>query len=188
MKLSSPEKKSKRIVVKMIVTLLFGAWLSYAFWAVGISARTVLMPEVPEWQTYLLVSATAGLVAAGRTIHRRPDGNIARKVLDSFVGWFCLGLILSVNSYDAAAYLLPGEIIEYESAYEITYPGPSSSRFGHCEAGLWIEDSRTHRKIVLCTNKADLNGRIKQGTNAVWVRARSNKIGSYIVGYTFFHK
>jgi hypothetical protein len=147
MKLSSPEKKSKRIVVKMIVTLLFGAWLSYAFWAVGISARTVLMPEVPEWQTYFLVSATAGLVAAGRTIHRRPDGNTARKVVDSFVGWFCLGLILSVNSYDAAAYLLPGEIIEYESAYEITYPGPSSSRFGHCEAGLWIEDLRTHRKL-----------------------------------------
>jgi hypothetical protein len=72
MKLSSPEKKSKRIVVKMIVTLLFGAWLSYAFWAVGISARTVLMPEVPEWQTYLLVSSYCWTCCGGSNNPQAP--------------------------------------------------------------------------------------------------------------------
>ncbi|MDT3310017.1 hypothetical protein QZR14_01505 [Pseudomonas sp. rhizo66] len=188
MKLGAPEEKPKTIVVRVIVLLLFGAWITYAFWTVGISARTVLMPGVPEWQTYLLISAIAGLVAAGRKFFGHPDGKTARKVLNAFVGWFCVGIIFSINSYDAAAYLLPGEIIEYESGYEITYPGPSSSRFGHCEAGLWIVDSHTHRKIELCTNKADLNEKLKQGTNAVWVRARASRIGSYIVGYTFFHK
>ena len=95
---------------------------------------------------------------------------------------------MSVNIYATAAYLLPGEIISYESAYEITYPGPSIGKFGHCEAGLWIEDTGTHRRIALCTNKTDLEENIKQGMKTVWVNARTNKIGSYIVSYTFIHK
>ncbi|MHC8395450.1 hypothetical protein ACYZT8_17625 [Pseudomonas sp. LB3P93] len=187
MKLSSLENKSKRIVVTVIVFLLFGAWFYYAGWASKISARTVLMPEIPEWTTYLIIGAITGLIAATRTLYRRPGGKTAIQALNSFAGWFCLGFALSVNSYAAAAYLLPGEIISYKSSYEIRYPGPSRGKFGHCEAGLWIEDPSTHRWIELCTNNMDLDKNIKQGMKLVWVSARTNKIGSYIMNYTFIY-
>jgi len=188
MKLSTSEEKSKKIVVTVIAFLLFGAWFYYAGWASSISARTVLIPEIPEWTTYLLIGSITGLIAVARTLYRRPGGKIAKRTLDSFIGWFCLGFGLSINIYATAAYLLPGEIISYESSYEITYPGPSIGRFSHCEAGLWIEDTSTHRRIELCTNKMDLEENIKQGMKTVCVSARVNKIGSYIVSYTFIYK
>ncbi|MGE8187684.1 hypothetical protein [Pseudomonas sp. NPDC086278] len=187
MKLSPSEKKSKRIVLTVVVCLFFGAWLYYIGWASSVSARTVLMPEIPEWSTYLLFSSITGLIAAIRTLYKRSGGKTAIQILNSFAGWFCLGFILSVNSYAAAAYLLPGEIISYKSSYELRYPGPSRGRFGRCEAGLWIEDPSTNRWIELCTNKMDLDKNIKQGMKLVWVSAHTNKIGSYIMSYTFIY-
>ncbi len=60
-------------------------------------------------------------------------------------------------------------------------------KFGRCEAGLWIEDQSTNRWIELCTNKMDLDKNIQQGMQLVWVSARTNKIGSYIMNYTFIY-
>lgn len=184
---SSPESKSKRIVLTVVVFLLFGAWLYYVGWASKISARTVLMPEIPEWSTYLLISSITGLTAAIRALYKRPWRKTAIQVLNYFAGWFCLGFILSLNGYATVAYLLPGEIISYKSSYDLRYPGPSKGKFGRCEAGLWIEDQSTNRWIELCTNKMDLDKNIQQGMQLVWVSARTNKIGSYIMSYTFIY-
>jgi hypothetical protein len=46
-----------------------------------------------------------------------------KRVADSFVGGFCLGLGLSLNIYNVCTYLLPGELVHYESAYELNIPG-----------------------------------------------------------------
>ncbi|SNY37578.1 hypothetical protein SAMN05660659_04270 [Pseudomonas sp. LAMO17WK12:I6] len=184
---SSPESKSKRIILTAVVFLLFGAWLYYVGWASKISARTVLMPEIPEWSTYLLIGSITGLTAAIRTLYKRPELKTAIQALNYFTGWFCLGFILSLNGYDTATYLLPGKIISYKSSYELRYPGPSRGKFGRCEAGLWIEDKSTSRWIELCTNKMDLDKNIQQGMQLVWVSARTNRIGSYIMSYTFIY-
>ena len=99
-----------------------------------------------------------------------------------------IGFACSLNIYDIRVYLLPSETIHYESAYEITFPGPSVGRFSHCEAGIWIKDSNTHRRIELCTNKSDLHEQIKQGMKGVWVTTHKNKAESYISSYTFIFK
>lgn len=187
MTLNTNGNKTKKIVVIAAVFLIFVAWFYYAGWASNISARTVLMPEIPEWTTYLLIGSITGLIAAARTFYRRLGGKAATQTLNSFFGWFCLGFAFSINSYAVAAYLLPGEIISYKSPYELRYPGPFRGRSGHCEAGLRIEDPSTHRWIELCTNKMDLDKNIKQGMKLVWVSAHANKVGSYIVSYTFIY-
>lgn len=184
---SSPESKSKKIILTVVVFLLFGAWLYYVGWASKISARTVLMPEIPEWSTYLLIGSITGVTAAIRTLYKRRERKTATQALNYFTGWFCLGFILSLNGYDTAAYLLPGKIISYKSSYELRYPGPSRGKFGRCEAGLWIEDQSTSRWIELCTNKMDLDKNIQHGMQLVWVSARTNRIGSYIMSYTFIY-
>ncbi|WP_282412148.1 hypothetical protein [Pseudomonas sp. PS01299] len=184
---SSPESKSKKIILTVVVFLLFGAWLYYVGWASKISARTVLMPEIPEWSTYLLIGSITGVTAAIRTLYKRPERKTATQALNYFTGWFCLGFILSLNGYDTAAYLLPGKIISYKSSYELRYTGPSRGKFGRCEAGLWIEDQSTSRWIELCTNKMDLDKNIQHGMQLVWVSARTNRIGSYIMSYTFIY-
>lgn len=102
-------------------------------------------------------------------------------------GGFCLGFILSLNCYDVCVYLFPDKVISYESEYDVVFPGPSIGKYGHCEAGLWLKDQNTSRWIQLCTNKEFLRSHHKQGMTGVWVTARVNKIGSYIVKYEFIY-
>lgn len=181
----SPKKTMKKRVITAVVVLLAGAWINYFFWAANISSRTILIPEIPELTTYLLVGAIFGVVFAVPTIRA---GTMARSTIKSFLGGFCLSLMVSLNCYSVAAYLLPGETVSYESAYEVTYPGPPIGKYSRCEAGLWISVPDTDRRIELCTNKSDLNEQIGRGIYAVWVTARTNKLGTYIKGYTFFRK
>lgn len=183
----SPVKTSKKIAGAAIVLLLLGLWLFYITWASRISAHTFLMPEIPELTTYLLFGVLVGAIFAGRTFYSRPAEKVAKHVINSFLTAFCLSFAFSLHAYDVIAYLLPGEIVNYESSYEITFPGPATGKYSRCEAGIRIEDPNTRRKIQLCTTKSDLYGQNKRHMNAVWVTARTNKIGSYIVGYAFFN-
>ena len=106
---------------------------------------------------------------------------------NTFLCGFSLGLVLSLNCYDIYVYLFPDKIIGYESEYEVVFPGPSRGKHGHCEAGLWLKDQNTNRWIQLCTNKEYLHSHRKQGMTGVWVTARVNNIGSYIVNYEFIY-
>ncbi|WP_192553519.1 hypothetical protein [Pseudomonas sp. IzPS59] len=183
----SPVKTSKKIAGAAIVFLLLGLWFFYMSWALRISARTILMREIPEWTTYLLFGALVGVIFAGRTFYSRPAEKMAKRVIDSFLGGFCISFFFSLHAYDVGTYLLPGKVVNYESTYEITFPGPATGKTGRCEAGIWIEDPNTRRKIHLCTTKSDLDEQKKRGMDAVWVTARMNKMGSYIIGYAFSH-
>lgn len=183
----SRENKLKKITIIVFVFLLIGVWIFYMLWASRIGMRTVLMPSIPEWTTYIVVGALTGFAFAGRAIIRRSVGKTPEKVINSLLGGFCLGFACSLHIYDVCVYLLPGDIIHYKSDYEITFPGPAIGRFSHCEAGLWIKDLNTERQIKLCTNKSNLYDQQKQGMNTVWVTAHQNKIGSYIINYTFIY-
>lgn len=119
---------------------------------------------------------------------KRQSGKAARRVVDSFLGGFCLAFVCSLNIYDVSVYVLPSETIYYESEYQIAFDGPSAGRFSNCEAGIWIKDSNTYRRIKFCTSKSDLNEQIKQGMNAVWITTHTNNIGSYNSSYTFIFK
>jgi len=186
-KTGSPVKTSKKIAIGAIALLLLGLWLFYMTWASRISAHTFLMPEIPELTTYLLFGVLVGTIFAGRTFYSRPADKIAKHVISSFFTAFCSSFLFSLHAYDVIAYLLPGEIVNYESSYEITFPGPSTGKYSRCEAGIRIEDPNTHRKIQLCTTKSDLYEKNKRHMNAIWVTARTNNLGSYIIGYDFFN-
>ncbi|MGH8356990.1 MAG: hypothetical protein ACRESF_05825, partial [Pseudomonas sp.] len=118
----------------------------------------------------------------------RPAVRNPNRVGESFFGGFCLGLILSLHSYDVVTYLLPGDIVQYASPYELVTPGPYVGKFSRCEAGLRIKDLKTERWVALCTTQSEFNDQRKTGMNAVWVTAHSNKIGSYIKAYEFIYK
>lgn len=83
------------------------------------------MPAIPEWTTYLVTGAIVGLILAGRKVYSHPagkaakrqGGKAARRVVDSFLGGFCLAFVCSLNIYDVSVYVLPSETIYYESEY-----------------------------------------------------------------------
>ncbi|WP_158783343.1 hypothetical protein [Pantoea sp. BAV 3049] len=180
-------KKEKHLLVIIAIAIL-GLWFWYMLWASGIGRRTVLMKTIPELTTYITVGSIIGLFFAGHTTYYRPVGRTPIYVLKSFGGGFCIGLVSILNFYDVCVYLVPGEINQYKSEYEITFPGPSTGKSSHCEAGLWIKDAHTQRWIQLCTNRTELYQKQSPGMNKVRVTARSNNLGSYILDYQFIYK
>ncbi len=177
--------KKREYIVVIVSIMILGLWFWYMLWASGIGKRTVLMKNIPEWTTYITFGSVIGLFFAGHATYYRPIGKTAKHVLTSFWGGFSLGFVCILHFYDVCAYFLPGEINQYESEYDITFPGPAVGKSGHCEAGLWIKDAHTRRWIQLCTNRTDLYMQRKPGMNRVRVTARSNKLGSYIIDYQF---
>lgn len=182
-----PASTLKKITVLAITLLTVGTLFFYMLWATRIARQTVLMPWIPEWSTYVAVSVLVGLVFAGRALYQRPTEKALKRVSDAFPSGFCAGFVLSINSCNVGVYLLPGDTVHYESAYETTFPGPAIGKSNRCEAGLWIKDLTTERRIQLCTTKSDLHNQITPGMKAVWVTAHSNKIGSYISDYKFIY-
>jgi hypothetical protein len=183
--------RAKIYIRLVIVFLIMGLWFAYMIWGVRLERRTVLMGFIPEWTTYFAVGVFIGAIFAARAIYVTcilNSGQPSGKILESFASGFCLGFVCSLNIYAVLTYLLPGKIIQYESAYEVRYPGPSHGRSGSCEAGLWLRDTNTQSWIQLCTSKSELRDKMKKGTNALWVTAYTNQVGSYIMNYEFFIK
>ncbi|TFY85475.1 hypothetical protein DYL61_29525 [Pseudomonas nabeulensis] len=157
-------------------------------WATRIAKRTLLMPSIPEWTTYLAGTVLVGLIFAGRALYSRSIEKTPKHIANSFVSGCCVGFVCFLNSYDVLAYLLPSATIHYDSTFEVTYPGPSNGRTSRCEAGVRINDPKTGRSIRLCTDKAALERQLKPGMSAVRVTAQSNSLGSYISGYQFIYQ
>jgi hypothetical protein len=106
-----------------------------------------------------------------------------------FIAGGLVGLTLSLNAFDAYVYLFPDKTISYTSDYDVSIPGPYRGRY-RCEAGVWLKDISTSRWIELCSSKEELKigNKRQQGMDAVWVTARVNRVGSYIVDYQFIFK
>ncbi|TKJ86978.1 hypothetical protein PkoCFBP13504_06010 [Pseudomonas koreensis] len=80
-KQSLTQKKLKKRAITAFVVLLTGVWTNYFFWAATTSSRTILMPEIPELTTYLLIGAIFGGVFAVPTIRA---GKTAKRTIESF--------------------------------------------------------------------------------------------------------
>ncbi|UNK63215.1 hypothetical protein [Buttiauxella ferragutiae] len=156
-------------------------------WASSISHNTILQKSVPEWATYISFGVLIGCFSFIHAFYLRTFNKTIKYLCNEFFGGFCLEFVLSLNCYDVYVYIFPDKIIGYESAYEVVFPRPSRGKHGHCEAGIWLKDQNTTRWIQLCTNKEFLRSHRKQGMTGVWVSARVNKIGTYIVKYEFIY-
>ncbi len=116
----------KRYLLLSVFFIIFAAWLWYLMWSTGVASRVVLMKSVPEWTTYITVASIVGLVFSGRVVYFRPVGESAIYVLKAFGCGFSIGLICILNCYSVYVYIAPGNIVQYESEYEVTFPGSSS--------------------------------------------------------------
>ena len=178
---------SRSNIMVGIISLVLGLWFWYMIWASSLSHRIVLMKFVPEWMVYITTGAVVGIICAGRAAYWRPVGKTPKYVFEMFFGGFCLGFVCVLNIFDVQVYIFSNKIINYESEYEVVFPGPAVGKFSHCEAGLWIKDLHTNRWMQLCTTKKDLYLNRKSGMNRVWVTARVNNLGSYISDYKFIY-
>ncbi|MEA9390075.1 hypothetical protein SJI19_05840 [Acerihabitans sp. TG2] len=182
------KRKIKNTILVIVIFCAMALWFWYMLWASKIGRNTILMKSIPEFMSYITFGCIIGLVFAGCVTYQRPENKTPAHILETFLGGFCIGFVCILHCYDVCTYLLPGEIIRYESDYELTFPGPAIGKSSRCEAGLWIKDAHTTRWIQLCTNKSTLFKKQQYGMDAVWITARSNRLGSYIVDYQFINR
>ncbi|WP_036626174.1 hypothetical protein [Pantoea sp. AS-PWVM4] len=181
------ENKCRKWFSIAVACLITGGWFWYTLWASSLSHNTILQKSVPEWITYISIGLFIGGVFFLHALYKRTFNKTLKYLFNAFIGGFCLGFALSLNCYDVYVYLFPDKVIGYESEYEVVFPGPSRGKHGHCEAGIWLKDQNTSRWIQLCTSKEYLHSHRKQGMTGVWVTARVNNIGTYIVKYEFIY-
>lgn len=182
-------KKDCKLIISIIFFILF---IFYISWASRISNNTILIKSGAEVKLSFIVigmmATTAGISAVRLTAVPRTR-NDCIFILSMFIAGGLIGLTLSLNALDAYVYLFPDKTIYYTSEYDVSIPGPYRGRY-RCEAGVRLKDIHTSRWIELCTSKEELEieNKRQQGMDAVWVTARVNRVGSYIVNYQFIFK
>ncbi|SCM51478.1 hypothetical protein [Hafnia alvei] len=182
-------KKDYEIIILITFFILF---IFYISWASRISNNTILIKSDSEAKLSLIVigiMATAATIGAARLTSAPRTRNDCIFISSMFIAGGLVGLTLSLNAFDAYVYLFPDKTIYYISEYDVSIPGPYRGRY-RCEAGLRLKDIHTSRWIELCTSKEELKigNKRQQGMDAVWVTARVNHVGSYIVDYQFIFK
>lgn len=179
---------SKDFLVTSFVLSIILSIFWYMLWASQLSRRTVLVDTLPELTIYLTFGGVTGLIFAVRTFNSGSTKKKLKHMLEMFLGGFVLGFLSIVNSFDVYVYLFPDDEISYTSDYKIVFPGPSTGKSSRCEAGLWIKDTHTGQFKQLCTNRETLFKKRRQGMDALWITARVNKLGTYVVDYHFTYK
>ncbi|WP_233961350.1 hypothetical protein [Pectobacterium versatile] len=179
---------SKDFLVTLFVLSIMLAIFWYMLWASQLSRRTILLETLPELTIYLTFGIVLGLIFAGRALYSRSAKKKLKHMLEMFLGGFVLGFLSIVNIFDVYVYLFPDDVINYTSDYEIVFPGPPKGKTSRCEAGLWIRDVHTGQLKQLCTSRETLFKKRRQGMDELWVTARVNKLGTYIVDYRFTYK
>lgn len=182
-------KKDYSLTIFITSFILF---IIYTSWASIISENTILMESMHEIKLMFIVMgifATGAAIAATRLVYPCCSRVGFIFILTMFIFGGTIGLGLSSNALDAYVYLFPDKTIYYASQYDVLIPGPYRGKY-RCKAGIRLKDIHTSRWVYLCASKEELEigNKRKPGMDAVWVTARVNSVGSYIVNYQFIFK
>jgi hypothetical protein len=172
-------KRYKGIIIFLSVVCL---WFTYFLWALRIGERTALMDSIPVWETHIIIGLIVGGVVAYIMKPFRPS---QIEMLAFFIAAGVVGSVSALNIHAVYAYLSPGDVVNYEAEYKVR------SLRGHhfrnsCSTALLIKDKHTENWIQFCKVGSEVYTETKYGMNTfMWVTARINKFGTYIIDYKF---
>lgn len=154
-------------------------WIAFMYWSLILGHRTVMFEWFPKWTISITFAAIVSVIGGVWSILRRP----LKSAFKNFLWSGFAGFMLIVPVCDVLAYLLTNKTVCYQTEYEITSPGPSTSRFGRCDHGIWIKETYTEQWKLLCISNP--KSKTKENTGTVWVTTKTGPIGAYIVDYQF---
>ncbi|TDS96097.1 hypothetical protein EDF78_103567 [Rahnella sp. BIGb0236] len=148
---------------------------------------TVFLFEwVPVLSTALSVAAGCSIVAAvimfATTRRRR---KIFQEIIKPISFFFIFIGLPALTYYDYYVWFLSDNTVRYVTEYDVTFPGPSRGKSGHCEAGLLIKDKTLNRWITLCSSKAQLQKEHKQGMDGIYVVENVSRYGIRLIDTEF---
>jgi len=189
----------KRSALRRLLDIDFGKWLAIApilitliiYVAILLFAGrfrfTVFVYKwVPEWTTALTAGAIGGLIIAALMM---PQMRRENKPWWEIIKIFGFGVMLiglpALSYYEYLVWFFPEKTVSYVTEYDVTFPGPSKGKHGHCEAGLLIKDKTLGRWVTLCSSKEYLLKEHKQGMDGIYVVENVSRYGVRLT-YTEF--
>ncbi|MBQ0436818.1 hypothetical protein J7S87_00940 [Providencia rettgeri] len=170
--------KSKIISVYWGVVLVV-IWIAFMYWSIILGHRTVMFEWFPQWTISIAFAAIVSVIGGTWSILRCP----LKSAFKNFLWSGFAGFMLIVPVFDVLTYLLTNKTIRYQTEYEITSPGPTTSRFSRCDHGIWIKETYTERWKLLCISNP--KSKTQTNTGTVWVTAKTGPIGAYVADYQF---
>jgi len=182
-----PDKdKRKKVIFITLISVLLGCFIFYTFFFMKIHQRVIVSLPISD---FIITLAFAVFIAFIFSFRRKAliNKSIKTRVTqygNRFFSIACLCFVITIPLFDYYVYLFPKETNTYLTHYEITIPGPRTTRFGRCDKGIKIQDQYTSERFFLCFNDKKYSD---HNTQAL-VTVRSNAIGSYLASYDISRK
>ncbi|MDW5500981.1 hypothetical protein R6Y99_14405 [Pseudomonas lundensis] len=144
---------------------------------------------VPQFTTALSVGALGGLWFAWKALpqlrmQNKPFWDIAQP----FFGGMCLFVVPGLLYHEYVVWFFPEKTVSYVTEYDVVFPGPSTGKSSHCEAGLQIKDKTLGRWITLCSSKEALSQQRERGMDGIFVVEQVSHYGIRMIRTQFTWK
>ncbi|AHY06496.1 membrane protein [Serratia plymuthica] len=182
--------KIKHLGVKgLFVIALLLAYFVLMLFSFRFRFAVFLYDWVPQWATALGVGTIGGLWCAWKTLPQlRMENKPFWDIVQPFFCGLCFFGIPGLMYHDYMVWFFPKKTVSYVTDYDVTFPGPSRGKHGHCEAGLQIKDKTLGHWITLCSSKEALRQQRKQGMDGIFVVEQVGHYGIRLISTTFTWK
>lgn len=185
MALESVIKEIKRIGLKdglVAIFLIVATFAVMSFWS-ELSRDIYLADAMDSFRMGAIVGLSSATIITLLAVLCFPRRLTLRQLPKLFGSTAFLIGILSIQLPSALVRYLPHKRIQYLTEYDISFPGPSRGKSGHCEMGLWLKDRHLNRWIQFCSSRAWLKANCERGKDRIEVVEDVNRYGVKIVNY-----
>lgn len=165
------------------------AYFALMFFSFRFRFTVFLYDWVPQFTTALTAGAIGGLWCAWKALpqlrmQNKPFWDIAQP----FFGGLCLFVVPGLLYHEYVVWFFPEKTVSYVTEYDVVFPGPSTGKSSHCEAGLQVKDKTLGHWITLCSSKEELRQQRERGMDGIFVVEQVSHYGVRLVRTEFTWK
>lgn len=173
--------KSERKKVTALI-IFFVSWIAWFNFARHIALSVFVKSGTLCWLYIILIS----VVLSGAIVCRAMKRDKVRmgKPFAVWKGAACFAFLIGLtlwNAPEVLIYILASKSVNDAETFTVVYPGPSTGKRNHCQAGIEYYDDYLQRKITLCAEDNDINISAK----FIYIQRKVTAYGANISKYNF---
>lgn len=168
--------------LSIIALTLLGLWLGWMMAIALFSHWVYLKDNAPGTLIIITAACAIGLFVAWRQLMR--GSLLASEPFTLFKTFFYTTLLVTITLWEtpeAWVRLTASESVTRNVSFTLEHPGPSTSRFSNCKAGMRFYDDELRRTLFLCEQDSN----VPPGSHRVQVEKLMNDHGGRYLRYRY---
>lgn len=168
--------------LNIIALTLLGLWLGWLMASALFSRWVYLKDSAPDTLIAITLASAIGLFVAWRQLMR--GSLLASEPFTLFKTFFYTTLLVTITLWEtpeAWVRLTASESVTRNVAFTLEHPGPSTSRFSSCKAGMRFYDDELRRTLFFCEQDSN----VPPGSHKVQVEKLMNDHGGRYLRYRY---